>query len=79
MAATNKCLAQNDKSRHVRRATKDTNGHRPSVLRQGSQMLGILLLVASLLFPALAAAESLQIEAIAPSKAATHGETLHEP
>jgi hypothetical protein len=28
MAATNKCLAQNNKSRHVSRATKDTNGHR---------------------------------------------------
>jgi hypothetical protein len=26
MAATNKCLAQNNKSRHVSRATKDTNG-----------------------------------------------------
>ena len=30
MAATNKCLAQNNKSRHVSRATKDTNVHRPS-------------------------------------------------
>jgi hypothetical protein len=27
MATTNKCLAENNKSRHVIRATKDTNGH----------------------------------------------------
>jgi len=31
MAAKNKCLAQNNKSRHVIRATKDVNGHRRSV------------------------------------------------
>ena len=33
MAATNKCLAQNNKSRHASRATKDTNGQ---PMRQGS-------------------------------------------
>ena len=27
---TNKCLARSNKSRRVIRATKDTNGHRPS-------------------------------------------------
>jgi hypothetical protein len=28
MAATNKCLARNNKSRHANRATKDASGHR---------------------------------------------------
>ena len=30
MASTNKCLAQSNKSRHVSRPTKNTNGHRTS-------------------------------------------------
>ena len=41
MAATNKCLAQSNKSRHVSRATKDTNGHRPSEQPRGHARSGL--------------------------------------
>jgi hypothetical protein len=41
MAATNKCLAQSNKSRHVSRATKDTNGHRPSEQPTGHARSGL--------------------------------------
>jgi hypothetical protein len=51
MAVTNKCLAQSNKSRHVSRATKDTNGHRPSeqprpgAVRPASGRFGLLPLM----------------------------------
>ena len=45
MAAPNKCLARSNKTRHVIRATKDTNGHwtvgtaeRPCVVRQRARL-----------------------------------------
>ena len=40
MAATKKCLARSNKSRHVIRATK-TNGHRPSERPRGHARSGL--------------------------------------